>query len=142
MKITQIQQKSPEFKEFESQQWQLQDTQHFGHDTNWNKSEYYLEAEDDGQIVGIIEMKLKGGVAKIESLLVKEDKHRQGIGRKLVAEAEAIAKEAGAHKVYLISGKDWQAVRFYQALGYDNEGLLRRHHQGEDYIQFSKFLDG
>ena len=92
--------------------------------------------------MGIIEMKLKGGVAKIESLLVKEDKHRQGIGRKLVAEAEAIAKEAGAHKVYLISGKDWQAVRFYQALGYDNEGLLRRHHQGEDYIQFSKFLDG
>ena len=142
MKITQIQQKSPEFKEFEAQQWQLQHTQHLGHDTKWNKSEYYLEAEDDGQIVGIIEMKLKGGVAKIESLLVKEDKHRQGIGRKLVAEAEAIAKEAGAHKVYLISGKDWQAVRFYQALGYDNEGLLRRHHQGEDYIQFSKFLDG
>lgn len=140
MKITQLQHKTPEFEKFEDEQWELQDSLHFGHDTNWQKAQYLLEATEGEEILGILEMKLKGGVAKIESLLVKASKHRQGVGHKLIGEAEKLARDAGAHKMYLITGKDWQAVRFYQAMGYEPEGMLKRHHQGEDYIQFSKFF--
>ncbi|MBA3678656.1 GNAT family N-acetyltransferase [Candidatus Saccharibacteria bacterium] len=140
MNITQVTQKTPEFETFEKQQWSVQDTEHFGHDINWDKAPYLLQAEDKGKIVGILDMNIKGGVAKIEGLLVDQNRHRQGIGKQLVVEAEHIAKEAGAHKMYLITGKTWQASRFYQAMGYEPEGMLKRHHQGEDWIQFSKFF--
>lgn len=140
MKIVQIEHKTPEFEQFEAEQWELQDALHFGHDTNWQKEKYLLEAKEGDAIVGILEMKLKGGVAKIESLLVKADRHRNGIGRKLLQQAENLAREAKAHKMYLITGKDWQAVRFYQEMGYEPEGVLKKHHQGEDFVQFAKFI--
>ena len=69
-------------------------------------------AEDEGEIVGV----LRGRTERIQSLFVRGDYHRRGIGRKLVerCEQECIRQGAGAIKV----ASTLLAVPFYLAMGY------------------------
>jgi ribosomal protein S18 acetylase RimI-like enzyme len=54
--------------------------------------------------------------------------------------AEAIAKQYKLHKVYLDTGKNWKAAKFYESLGYKKTGELPKHLEQQDYIEYSKFL--
>lgn len=69
-------------------------------------------AEDDGEIVAV----LRGRPDKLQSLFVRKDHHRQGIGRALVThfERECLRREAAAIKVQATLF----AVPFYQSVGY------------------------
>jgi GNAT superfamily N-acetyltransferase len=69
-------------------------------------------AEDAGEIVGV----LRGRPDKLQSLFVRKDHHRQGIGRALVAhfERECRRREAIAIKVQATLF----AIPFYQSVGY------------------------
>ena len=69
-------------------------------------------AEDAGEIVGV----LRGRPDKLQSLFVRKDHHRQGIGRVLVAhfERECRQQEATVIKVQATLF----AVPFYQSVGY------------------------
>jgi GNAT superfamily N-acetyltransferase len=69
-------------------------------------------AEDDGEIVGV----LRGRSDKLQSLFVRKDHHRRGIGRALVAhfERECRRRETSAIKVQATLF----AVPFYQSVGY------------------------
>ncbi len=69
-------------------------------------------AEDAGEIVGV----LRGRPDKLQSLFVRKDHHRRGIGRALVAhfERECRRREATAIKVQATLF----AVPFYQSVGY------------------------
>ena len=69
-------------------------------------------AEDGGEIVGV----LRGRQDKLQSLFVREDHHRQGIGRALVAHFEraCLRQEATIIKVQATLF----AVPFYQSVGY------------------------
>jgi GNAT superfamily N-acetyltransferase len=69
-------------------------------------------AEDEREIVGV----LRGRSDKLQSLFVREDYHRRGVGRQLVERFERACKEheSGAIKVQATLC----AVPFYLALGY------------------------
>jgi GNAT superfamily N-acetyltransferase len=69
-------------------------------------------AEDEGEIVGVI----RGRKERIQSLFVRGDYHRRGIGRQLVecCERECIRQGAGAIKV----ASTLLAVPFYLTMGY------------------------
>ncbi len=69
-------------------------------------------AEDAGEIVGV----LRGRPDKLQSLFVRKDHHRQGIGRALVAhfERECRRRDATVIKVQATLF----AVPFYQSVGY------------------------
>jgi ribosomal protein S18 acetylase RimI-like enzyme len=54
--------------------------------------------------------------------------------------AEAIAKQYKLHNVYLDTGKNWKAAKFYESLGYKKTGELPKHLEQQDYIEYSKFL--
>lgn len=71
-----------------------------------------LVAEDDGEIVGV----LRGRKDRLQSLFVRGDHHRQGIGRKLVEHFEQICLQQGATDIRVAS--TLLAVPFYQQLGY------------------------
>mgnify|MGYP003351090618 FL=1 len=55
----------------------------------------------------------------IENVAVASRRHRQGIGRALIAYAEGVAKEAGYPEVRLYTNQRFEAnVQLYLKLGY------------------------
>jgi GNAT superfamily N-acetyltransferase len=69
-------------------------------------------AEDDGEIVGV----LRGRPDKLQSLFVRKDHHRQGIGRALVAHFERACRRQEATVIKVQA--TLFAVPFYQSVGY------------------------
>lgn len=69
-------------------------------------------AEDFGQLVGV----LRGRKDRLQSLFVRGDCHRRGIGSRLVARFEQECIRQGATEVRVSSSL--YAVPFYQHLGY------------------------
>jgi GNAT superfamily N-acetyltransferase len=95
-------------------------------------------AEKDGMIVGV----LRGRSDKLQSLFVRGDVHRQGIGSSLVQRFEAACKEQGSDKIKLMS--TLYAVPFYHAMGYKKSTGIRRMHsfegEGLPYQPMKKIL--
>ncbi len=83
---------------------------------------------------------IQAGVMHIEDIIIKHSRRRRGIGEALIRRAEAAAGELELHKVYLETGKTWQATRFYHALGYEQTRELPDHLAGQDYVEFTKLL--
>jgi len=77
-------------------------------------------AEKDGEIVGV----LRGRKDKLQSLFVRGDHHRQGIGRRLVKRFEQDCLAQGAVEIRLMS--TLYAVPFYQAMGYKKSTGVKR----------------
>jgi GNAT superfamily N-acetyltransferase len=76
------------------------------------RAQWVFVVEDDGEIVGV----LRGRPGRLQSLFVREDRHRQGVGRTLVCRFENACIRAGATVVRLQA--TLFAVPFYQKLGY------------------------
>lgn len=77
-------------------------------------------AEKDADVVGV----LRGRKDKLQSLFVRGEFHRQGIGRRLVARFEDDCIRQGAVEIRLMA--TLYAVPFYQALGYKKTTGVRR----------------
>jgi predicted N-acetyltransferase YhbS len=69
-------------------------------------------AEAEGEIVGV----LRGREARLASLFVRKDHHRQGIGRRLVETFEAESRVLGVPVIRVAA--TLYAVPFYLAMGY------------------------
>ncbi|MCP4384692.1 MAG: GNAT family N-acetyltransferase [Hyphomicrobiales bacterium] len=87
-------------------------------------------ATDGDRILGFIGATVRPGLhadaptGQIISLVVSETARGQGIGRRLVAEAETWMRAAGAYRVVVTSqNRRTEAHRFYVGLGYDTTGL-------------------
>jgi GNAT superfamily N-acetyltransferase len=76
------------------------------------RAEMVFVAEDAGQTVGV----LRGRPGRLQSLFVRADHHRQGIGRRLVERFEQQCLRQGATVIRVASSL--YAVPFYLALGY------------------------
>ena len=97
-----------------------------------------LVAEKDETVVGV----LRGRRDKLQSLFVHGDYHRQGIGRRLVAQFEQDCVKQGATVIRLMS--TLYAVPFYQAIGYRKSTGVRRMRsfegEGLEYQPMKKVL--
>lgn len=131
---------SPELIEFQEKEWKPADIEHFGRIIDWKKETKVLKALDNNELVGILELTMQSGVMHIDSLIVKHNRQGEGIGKVLMEKAEIIAKQYKLHKIYLDTGKNWNATKFYEALGYKKTGELLKHLEKQDYIEYSKFL--
>jgi predicted N-acetyltransferase YhbS len=102
------------------------------------KASMVFVAEKDGKIVGV----LRGRKDKLQSLFVRGDVHRQGIGRNLVDRFEQECAKQGSEKIILMS--TLYAVPFYQAMGYKKSTGMRRMHsfdgEGLQYQPMKKTL--
>jgi len=77
------------------------------------QADVMLVAENDlGKIVGV----LRGNAEKLQSLFVRGDHHRRGIGRLLVNHFENYCRSLGSPVITLAASL--YAVPFYQSLGY------------------------
>lgn len=128
-------------KEFVKKQWIIADKKHYGKAVNWDEHKaYFLKALEIDRLVGVLDLYIAHGVANIKDIIVDHKFQRLGIGKKLMLEAEKIARKAGAHKMFLDTGIDWDAKKFYSSLGYKKACIVRDHYFRKDFIYFSKKL--
>lgn len=141
MKISLSKRKTPAIRKFEEAEWPMSDEQHYGtKDVDFKIHPYYLSATDGGDIVGAMEGKIQGGVCTINDLIVASSKRGQGIGKKMMAAIEKYAAENNAHKVRLITGDGWPAMKFYEKLGYKETGRRLNDMMHVDFIEYTKFI--
>lgn len=76
--------------------------------------------DEDGSLTGFGSMTNAGPVRRIEYLCVDPDFQGEGIGRRLLARLEALARDAGAETVQLDARVSAQA--FYENMGYHTAG--------------------
>jgi ribosomal protein S18 acetylase RimI-like enzyme len=84
-------------------------------------------AEQDGQMAGfaIVEWLQDDGatVAYVQTIEVAADERRRGIAVALLLHAEASARAAGAHAVWLhVDAENSAAIRLYESRGYAKQG--------------------
>ncbi|MBI2011320.1 GNAT family N-acetyltransferase [Candidatus Daviesbacteria bacterium] len=127
-------------KKFNEEQWHGVDVEHYGKPVNWNEKEFVFKATEDGEIIGSITGKHESGVLYVGGLIVAQRARGKGIGKALMEKAEEFGKKEGAHKAHLITGKDWQAANFYEALGYVKVADLPKHHFKRDFAIYEKLI--
>ena len=76
-----------------------------------------------GQLAGGLLGATYWGWLYIEILWLAEDARHQGLGSRLLAQAERVAIERGCHAVHLDT-MDFQALPFYERHGYTIFGVL------------------
>lgn len=129
-----------EVKEFGKVEWPKANIEHYGKNVDYNQKNFVFKATENGNIVGSVGGFHEAGVLRINYLIVAYDKRGRGIGKLLVQESEEFGKKLGAHKVHLTTGKDWEATKFYEAMGYKKIAVLPKHHFKKDFVVYEKFL--
>ena len=77
----------------------------------------------DGALVALIETVDEGDQLLIENIAVRPDWQGRGLGRRLMALAEDIARELGCKRIRLFTNKLWDSnVQLYLRLGYAIDG--------------------
>ena len=84
---------------------------------------HIVEYDRDGHIIGGLLGGTYWGWMYVDILWVHEGHRRQGIGSRLLEEAEREAIRRGCHHVHLDT-MSWQAPAFYQKRGYEVIGIL------------------
>jgi ribosomal protein S18 acetylase RimI-like enzyme len=131
--------KNEEFVAFKKKEWVHADKEHYGNTPpDLTKYEYTYIVREDGKIVGAIDVLIDTGVLSIESLLVAQDVQRRGIGSSLVQKVEIEAKKHNCHKIWIITGADWNAKKLYESLGYTLRAVLPKYFDGKDFVILDK----
>lgn len=82
-----------------------------------------VEYDENGNIIGGIICGTYWGWMYIDILWIDESHRKQGLGSRLLAEAEAEAVRRGCHHVH-VDTMSWQAPDFYKKHGYELIGAL------------------
>ena len=82
-----------------------------------------IEYDADGSIIGGLLGGTDWGWLYIDILWVREDHRRQGVGSRLLTDAEKEAIRRGCHHAH-VDTMSWQAPMFYQKHGYEVIGVL------------------
>jgi ribosomal protein S18 acetylase RimI-like enzyme len=87
--------------------------------------EWFLVAEVDMKVVGVLMAGYEGRRGWINSFAVDPAHRRHGVGRALMAEAERLLRAAGCPKINLqVRPDNEDVVEFYRRLGYALEPLI------------------
>lgn len=140
MKVRVLKRKSKEMKAFDKAEWKYHDQEHFGKEIIWDTKMYFLKAYKGRSILGTLELKVEAGIGAVKILLVSHAHMRQGVGKVLMQKAEEISRAHNCHKMFLNTGKNWEAVKFYEAMGFTKTGELKKHYFKVDFVEFTKFL--
>lgn len=81
-------------------------------------SSYHLMARDGQQIIGVARLQFPGDeAAQLRYMAVANDWQGKGIGRQIVLHMEGVARQQGAHQLFLHARDN--ALGFYRKLGYE-----------------------
>lgn len=108
-----------------------------------DRNRFCFLAHDGTEICGIVMGTVfgKSGLAKINWIAVDPKHQHEGIGIKLMIEAEEHLKKRGCHKIFLNTLPALvPAIRLYMKFGLLPETYLRKHWWGVDFLVMSKTI--
>lgn len=106
----------------------------------WHEQYQELAATIDGDVVGVLALRIAASLAHVDSLIVAAEYRRRGIGRALLERAETVANYYNCHKVTLEAPAEFPARTFFEACGYKTEAILPQHTWKLDVAIMRKFL--
>jgi len=87
--------------------------------------EWFLVGEMNGEVVATCMAGYEGHRGWINYLAVRPDLQSQGLGRRIMAAAEALLKQAGCPKINLqIRETNAEVIRFYEGIGYHRDPVV------------------
>ena len=93
--------------------------------------------DNGGTIVGVLELDPRGDHLWLENVAVLPARQRRGYGRRLLAHAEAIAREQDLPEIRLLTNERYAAnIAMYERHGYRETHRLP--HLGTDLVHFAK----
>lgn len=98
-----------------------------------------VERDESGVIRGGIHGYTWGGCAYVSYLWVDESQRGRGLGTALLVAAEEHARMKGC-TVAFVATHSFQAPRFYERMGYEQQTLVRDHPVGHASMVFAKRL--
>jgi ASC-1-like (ASCH) protein/ribosomal protein S18 acetylase RimI-like enzyme len=101
-------------------------------------------AEDDGQIVGVLNFVVKHqGTLKISPLIVREDMRGKGVGGLLLAEVYQYVREYNIRQIYCtVSAKNQSAMGYFLLQGFVPAGIAERHYRPDtDEVMLYKIAE-
>ena len=106
----------------------------------WHEQRHEIAAMRDGEVVGVLGLRIAASLVHVDSLIVGPHVRRAGIGRALLQRAEDLGKYYNAHKVTLEAPAESAASAFFEACGYKIEAVLPQHTWKLDVAIMRKFL--
>lgn len=97
--------------------------------------------DGDGAVTGGLWGASVAGWLFVDLLVVPEELRGQGLGSRLLQEAEAVGRKRGCIGLWLHTGS-FQAPRFYEKLGFTAFGSLPDYPPGHVTTYYMKRLDG
>lgn len=143
MKISFQKRKSKKLSEFLKSEWKLANLEHFGDkydEVYWENKKFKIKAMDKEEIVGALSGHLMAGVFYISELIIAHDKRGQGYGKAIMNYTENFAKKNNGHLIYLETGSGWNAVKFYENLGFKKITLLKNFYDKKDFWLMAKSI--
>ena len=106
---------------------------------NIERHEFVLSATNDvGERVGTLIARTSAGTGVFVELLYVDERARgTGVGAKLMAEVEDLARKVGCDLVYL-NTFSFQAPNFYEKLGYQKCGVIDDYPKGHTRLFYVK----
>ena len=95
--------------------------------------------DDAGELVAALHGHTWAGWLEVKTLWVRADRRRHGLGRRLMAAAEAEARARGATRS-LLNTHGFQAPGFYEKLGYQQVAVIPDYPPGSNQVLFVKDL--
>jgi ribosomal protein S18 acetylase RimI-like enzyme len=129
-------QKNPEaLVEFQTTEWSLSDTEHFGEvSRDYSKKKFLYVARVAEEISAYIVLETNMGVATIDVVIVKLSERGQGIGKHLIQYVIEKAKKKMCHIIKLETGVSWKARLVYEKLGFKIRAVLPNYYGNQEYV--------
>lgn len=110
----------------------------------FSASQVMYVAEDEGQIIGILNFVVKHqGTLKISPLIVREDMRGKGVGRLLLAEVYRYVREQNIRQIYCtVSVRNKSAMDYFLSHGFVPAGIAERHYRPDtDEVMLYKIAE-
>lgn len=121
-------------------EWRLLDISHYGKRIEWFEKRFRFKAVEGEKLIGTIDGRYELGIVYIGTLIIMESVRGRGIGTMLIKKAEEFGKKFGAHRTWLVTGKNWTANIFYEKLGFKLISNLPDFYLHKDFVIYTRLI--
>lgn len=127
-------------RRFMEREWQRADRRLFGCEVSWTSHQVVVEAYQGRQLVGVAAGEVVAGMARLNDLIVLEERQGQGVGGNLAERFCQRAAELGARRCFLRCPDTERHRRFYERHGFAAVAVLPGYYHGLDFVEYVRVL--